>query len=62
MLKDENGATGEKRNGIFHGFLVDMMNMLAQPDRLNFTSITEPPDLLFGTIDDCNWTIVASAC
>ena len=51
-MKDVNGTSGETRNGIFYGFLVDMMELLAAPDMLNFSyTMSEVSDGFYGSID-----------
>ena len=49
-MEDVNGTSGETRNGIFYGFLVDMMELLSAPHMLNF-SYTMTEDSSYGTID-----------
>ncbi|XP_062503991.1 glutamate receptor 3-like [Corticium candelabrum] len=52
IMKDVNGTSGETRNGIFYGFLVDMMELLTAPDMLNFSyTMTEVSDGFYGSID-----------
>ncbi|XP_062503995.1 glutamate receptor 3-like [Corticium candelabrum] len=50
IMEDVNGTSGETRNGIFYGFLVDMMELLSAPHMLNF-SYTMTEDSSYGTID-----------
>ena len=51
-MEDVNGTSGETRNGIFYGYLVDMMELLSASHMLNFSyTMSENPDRLYGTID-----------
>ena len=52
IMEDVNGTSGETRNGIFYGFLVDMMELLAASHMLNFSyTMTEVSDGFYGSID-----------
>ena len=51
-MKDVTGTSGETRNGIFYGFLVDMMELLSASHMLNFSyTMSEVPNRVYGTID-----------
>ena len=51
-MEDVNGTSGETRNDIFYGFLVDMMELLSASHMLNFSyTMSEVPDRVYGTID-----------